>query len=285
MRKLLLALGFVGALTACTKTVTEEVIVEKIVEVVDTAEIERLQGVINGLNETLAELQAEYTYVNESQSAFIHELNAQIEDLQAELAEALDNSADEALINELNAELLRLEQALVEAEAEVIIEYVEVEVETIVETIVEVERTVTVDNTDYDTINELEATIATLQNTVTALQADLVNFENLQGLVGQLQAQLDTANAQLDTLQANLENANTQVELLQNQLDNTIEITGATAVETPAGRGGNWFAVDGGFIQRYVRDGVTYYQAWFSIDPLTPAGGRETTPADALGNL
>ncbi|MBC6419845.1 MAG: hypothetical protein GDA44_14320 [Prochloron sp. SP5CPC1] len=286
MRKLLLALGFVGALVACTKEVEVEKIVYRDVEVVDTAEIERLQGVINGLESTISDLTATNTDYAEQIAYLQDELALTLEELET----ALDNSADEALIAEIQADVIRLEQELIVAEAQVIIEYVEVEVERIVEVIV-TETEIVVDTAE---IERLTALLAEAQETIDFLNSELIIADEVEAdnenEIIDLQGDIHTLNGQIATLEAQVANLQAQVADLQAQLAEAtapapLGVEGAVLTDTPTGRTGDWFAVNGGWIQRYMRNGVTVYQAWSSLSPLTPVGGWSPDLAVVLGNL
>ena len=196
MRKLLL-IGLVALGVACQKDYYLQDLNDA------NARIEALQGQLNDLsvelqksvdevrvtaealaeaNETISNLTIEledvidnFTFVNESQSNFIHELNARIVELETIISElnadilVLEGKLADALEqDELDVELIESltnQIAVLEArEPEVIIEYI-----TVVETIIE---TVVIDNTDTTRISELETEVANLKAQLNALLSD-----------------------------------------------------------------------------------------------------------------
>ncbi|MGI9548833.1 MAG: hypothetical protein ACR2M7_02495 [Bdellovibrionales bacterium] len=163
MKKLLL-LGLVVLGTACQKNYylddlneanetieqLEITIADLRIELADANEVVVMQTILlDKAKEDLDNLQAEYTYVNESQSAFIHELNAKIEgylttiaELEAELVEL--NAYTQGVLENYTHDVVSL-KAQIKALQDEIDSYVPEIVEVIkeIEVIVEVEKIVT----------------------------------------------------------------------------------------------------------------------------------------------
>ena len=162
MRKLLL-LGLVVLGTACQKNYylddlneanetieqLEATIADLRIEIADANEVVSTQNtLLIKAQEDLDNLQAEYTYVNESQSAFIHELNAKIEEyittiaeLEAELVEL--NAYTQQVLENYTYEVISLRAQITELQAEIAAYEPEiVEVIKEVQVIVEVEKVV-----------------------------------------------------------------------------------------------------------------------------------------------
>ena len=257
--------AMVTMLASCTK----EVEVEKIVYVEDTEQIEALRMQVAELMADVAEAQAnvQTVYITE---VVTNTIEVPVIEYVTEVVTQTVEVPTVVYVTETVTETVYI--------TEVVTEIVEVPVEIIVTQVVT--ETIIVDNTDTTQIAELQAQLDAANATIIALQADLVNFENIQGLNVQLQGQLDTANATIATLQAQLDAANAAAAEATG-----INIEGATIVETPTGRGGNWFAVEGGWIQRYSNPSGVWFQAWLSLDPLTPVGSRERTAAEAAAHL
>ena len=257
MRKFLLTLALAVGFTAC-ETFEEDVIrleadvaqyqsiVQALTEELNSAIAEGdatavlladAELTIVGLNESVASLTASNTLLSdsldfnlakvESLTATIAEINAEIADLIVQRDALLAQSElDVAAIQDLTDQIAELEAREPEVIIETVTEFVTI-IETVVETVVEtVTETVTeeviVDNTDYDTIAELQSQLASLQTlldeAVAAKDAAGVDNAELDATIADLNSQISGLNAQISALSTQVENQGNAIATMTTQI-------------------------------------------------------------------